>query len=66
MSKVEEIERQIRTLSRKEFEELREWMREQDWLAWDEEIEADVRAGKLDSLLQEGEAEYGAGTARKL
>ena len=65
MRKVEEIEEQIRKLSPKEFAELREWILEQDWKAWDAQIEADAKAGKLDKLIAEGKAEYKSGRARK-
>jgi hypothetical protein len=40
MRKVEHIEQQIRELSSSEFAELREWLLEQDWSAWDAQIEA--------------------------
>jgi hypothetical protein len=66
MRKVEEIEEQIQKLSREEFAELREWFLEQDWKAWDTQIEADAGAGKLDKLASEARAEYESGRARKL
>lgn len=66
MRKIEEIEEQIQRLSQEEFAELREWFLEQDWKAWDAQIEADGRAGKLDHLVSEAKAEYAAGRARKL
>jgi len=66
MRKIEEIEEQIQRLSREEYAELREWFLEQDWKAWDTQIEADAKAGKLDRLVSEGKAEYESGRARKL
>lgn len=66
MRKIEEIEAQIQRLSREEFAELREWFLEQDWKSWDAQIEADAAAGKLDSMVAEGKAEYAAGRPRKL
>jgi len=65
MRKAEEIEDQIQKLSREEFAELRDWFLEQDWKAWDAQIEADAKAGKLDRLVSEAEAEYKSGRARK-
>ncbi len=50
MRKVEEIERQIRELSREEFAELLNWFLEQDAKVWDAQFEADVQAKKLDAL----------------
>ena len=66
MRKIEEIEEQIQKLSREEFVELREWFLEQDWKAWDSQLEADVKAGKLDKLVSEARAEYQSGRAREL
>lgn len=64
--KVEHIEQQIRELSAPEFAELRDWVLEQDWHAWDVKIESDARAGKLDAVLAEAQADYLAGRSRKL
>ena len=66
MRKIEQIEQQIRELSSAEFAELREWVLEQDWLAWDAKIERDSRAGKLDALVSEAKADYEGGKSRKL
>ena len=66
MRKIEEIEAQIQRLSREEFAELREWFLEQDWQAWDAQIEADAAAGKLNNMVAEAQAEYAAGRPRKL
>jgi hypothetical protein len=66
MRKVEHIERQISELSREEFAELRNWVLERDWSAWDAQVEADARAGKLDKLVEEAQGDYKAGRAREL
>jgi hypothetical protein len=66
MRKIEEIEEQIQELSREEFAELREWFLEQDWRAWDTQIEADAQSGKLEQLVSEAKSEYESGRARKL
>ena len=66
MRKVEHIELLIRELSAREFSELRDWILEQDWKSWDSQIEADARAGKLDELIAEAQAEYTAGRTRPL
>ncbi len=50
MSRVEELEGRIRTLSPDELQELRTWLREYDDEAWDRQIEADALAGRLDAL----------------
>ena len=66
MRKVEHIEQQIRELSSEEFSELRNWVLERDWAAWDAQIEADVAAGKLDKLVADAKADFDRGTARRL
>ncbi len=65
MRKVEHIERQISELSREEFVELRDWVLERDWAAWDAQIEADARSGKLDKLLEEARSDFKAGRTRE-
>ena len=66
MRKVEDIERQIRELSGREFAELRNWFLEQDWAAWDAQLEADVHAGKLDSLGSAARRSHAEGKSTKL
>jgi hypothetical protein len=66
MRKVEHIEQQIRELSAGEFSELRDWVLEQDWVAWDAKISSDVRAGKLDKLLAEAKSDYASGRPKSL
>ncbi len=53
MSKVEEIEAAIESLSEEEYVRLRKWFSEKDWEKWDRQIEADSEAGKLDFLFRE-------------
>lgn len=65
MRNVEDLEFQIKQLSRKEFAELRDWFLEQDWQAWDAQIASDAKAGKLDNLVADAKAEYTAGQVRK-
>jgi protein-disulfide isomerase len=66
MTNVQRIEEQIRKLSPQEFAELREWILEQDWAAWDEQIEADARDGKLNKLADEALDDHKAGRTRPL
>jgi len=66
MRKVEHIEQQISELSRDEFAELRDWVLERDWSAWDAQIEADANSGKLDKLVEESHADFTSGRARRL
>lgn len=66
MSKVKKIEQEIEELSRTEFSELRDWILERDWEAWDAQIERDTKAGRLDCLVREAEKDYQAGRTKKL
>jgi hypothetical protein len=51
MSKIEELQDQIQKLSPEEHAQLRNWFWDMDWIKWDAQIEADVKAGKLDELI---------------
>ena len=62
----EKIEAEILKLSPKEFSKLADWVTELEEQRWDEQIERDVEAGKLDFLAKEALAEYASGTCREL
>jgi hypothetical protein len=66
MSEIEKLAERIQRLSREELKKFREWFVEFDARAWDEQIEADAKAGRLDPLVSEALAEYKAGKTRKL
>ncbi len=66
MTRVQEIEKTILSLPRKEYEELRRWFLERDWDEWDRDIENDSRTGKLDFLIQEAAAAKRKGKLRDL
>jgi hypothetical protein len=66
MSTVERIEAEILKLSPKELTRLTDWVLALDEQAWDEQIEQDIAAGKLDFLAQEALAELEAGNCRTL
>jgi hypothetical protein len=61
-----ELERKVKNLSQSDFEKFREWFMEYDWENWDESIEKDLNAGKLDQLISEAKEEFKAGKAREL
>lgn len=66
MTNVQEIEKTILSLPRKEYEELRRWFLERDWDLWDMEIEQDASTGKLDFLVQEAAEAKRRGKLREL
>jgi hypothetical protein len=66
MSRVEKIENQIKELSRDELTALREWFADFDADAWDRQMEADINAGRLDSLAERALLDHEAGRSTKL
>jgi hypothetical protein len=66
MSKVEQIEAEILKLSPQELSQLADWVLDLDEQRWDEQIEQDIVAGKLNFLAQEALAEFEAGNCRTL
>ncbi len=66
MTEVEQLERQVESLSHQQLAAFRAWFAEFDAHVWDQQIEADVKAGKLDGLIAEARADYKAGKAREL
>jgi predicted unusual protein kinase regulating ubiquinone biosynthesis (AarF/ABC1/UbiB family) len=66
MTKVQQLEEEIKKLSAKELAELRDWLLELDWEQWDQQIERDAADGKLDKLFSEALADHRAGKSKKL
>ncbi len=61
MTKLEQIQSSIEKLSAREIAELRDWLDELDARLFDEKIERDAKAGKLDKLADEARANLKAG-----
>ena len=66
MTRVEEIQSAIASLSPDEYARLRQWFVERSWESWDREIEADVACGKLDFLIEEATSEKSRVRLREL
>jgi hypothetical protein len=66
MSTVEEIEKAIGSLPRKEFWKLTDQLIARREEAWDAQLEADTAAGRLDALWSEAEKEIDAGQSQSL
>nr|WP_298720064.1 hypothetical protein [uncultured Steroidobacter sp.] len=66
MRKIEEIEQQIRNLSGTELVEFRKWYAEFDAQAWDQQFEADVKAGKLDAFAEAARRARREGKSKEL
>jgi len=52
MTTLNEIERAVRQLSPEELAAFRTWFAEFDAAVWDQQLEKDVAAGRLDALAQ--------------
>jgi hypothetical protein len=66
MSTVKQIESAILKLSPQEISQLADWVLELDDQRWDEQLEKDIEAGKLDFLAQEALAELESGNCRTI
>jgi hypothetical protein len=66
MSKVENIEQEVRNLTPSELAAFRRWFVEFDAQVWDRQIEKDVREGRLDKLADEALAAHRAGKSKEL
>ena len=61
MNSVQDIERAILRLPKPDLRVLRGWFDELEAEMWDQEFEADVKAGRLDILAQQAIADLSAG-----
>jgi hypothetical protein len=66
MTTVEDIEQAVTKLSPDEFARFRAWFEEFESARFDQKIEQDARAGKLDKLADEAVTEFRRGRAREL
>ncbi len=66
MSEIEQLEKRIENLTPQQLAKFRAWFLEFDARVWDEQIEADAEAGKLDGRIAEALADYKTGRAREL
>ena len=66
MTKVQTIEKEVRSLNQKELAEFRDWFQEFDSDAWDVQIEKDVHSGMLDQITQEALEEHKRGESNAL
>lgn len=63
---IEQIENAILNLSKTDFTKLRNWLLDLDYQQWDQQLEQDIKEGKLDALAQEALAEFEAGDYREI
>lgn len=66
MLTLEQLETAILQLSPNDFNQLLEWFFDLDYQRWDEQLENDIAAGKLDNLAEEAIADFEAGHYRAI
>lgn len=66
MNTVQEIEQAIQQLPEPDLVELRQWFAEFNETLWDNQIERDAQAGKLDALAAEALEDYQNGRVTEL
>lgn len=66
MNEIEQLERTVSNLSPQDLAQFRAWFFEFEERVWDQQIEADLKAGKLNTLIAEVRAEFEQGKARPL
>jgi hypothetical protein len=64
MDSVEQIEAAIDGLPPEEYRRIVQWFRTREQERWDEQLDADSSAGRLDFLFDESESESAAGLLR--
>jgi hypothetical protein len=66
MTKLEKIKQQIQTLDPKDVWILSGWLGEYTNELWDQQMEADVEAGKFDKLAEEARKDHAEGKTRPI
>ncbi|WP_392535481.1 hypothetical protein [Nostoc sp. C117] len=66
MNSLPEIEAAIMQLSEGEIRDLSNWLQEYLNDAWDKQIEADVKSGRLDRLIQRAKSDIEANRVKPL
>ena len=66
MSRVEHLEGQVKSLSLDELKAFRDWFAQYDADAWDDQIEADAKNGKLRSLAERALRDHESGRSTVL
>ncbi len=61
-----ELEKEITKLSPGELSALTRWLDDYAARAWDEQLERDIAAGKLDHLAEQADADFKAGRCTEL
>jgi hypothetical protein len=63
---ITELKTIVIELPPRELDEFTDWFNEFQEAQWDQEIETDVRSGKLDHLIQQAEKAFGEGKCKEI
>ncbi len=63
---VEDLQREVTNLPPDDVARLAAWIAEYQAQLWDEQIEADLKAGRLDAIIGEAEEDIAAGRSKPL
>ena len=63
---VEEVVKAVEQLPQDQLKQFRAWFQKFDAEVWDEQIEKDIKTGKLDMLAQVAIVDHHAGKSKKL
>ncbi|GFE70274.1 hypothetical protein [Chroococcus sp. FPU101] len=66
MKTLSEIEASIKQLPKEDIRQLAIWLQDYLETQWDEQIETDLKSGKLDHLIAKAEADIAANNVRDL
>ena len=66
MTKLQQIEQDVESLSPEELADFRKWFQSYDAALWDQQFDRDASTGKLDKLRDESLAEQDAHRTREI
>ena len=66
MSRLEQLEADVRNLSPEELRDFRAWFAQHDAELWDRQFEADAASGRFDALVERGLRDHANGRSTKL
>jgi hypothetical protein len=66
MTKLQLLEHEVKKLNRPRLAMFRNWFHKFDAVAWDRQVEGDVRSGKLGNLAGQAIADHRIGRTREL
>jgi len=66
MTKTEKLEQEIKKLNPNELSAFREWFQNYDSEVWDNQIEDDIKKGKLEQLANKAIEEHKSGRTKEI